>query len=126
MTTEVLFNICKTIFKYLDKDELKATAKSILKILDISVDFQKKSIEYFIDADESVRIPLSLAEVQFKFNYKTTYYKLSLRDELDIQTILNDNDDIASSFYPLLDCIGYILIRESNEGEWRIKWKIER
>lgn len=126
MNPEVLFNICKTVFKYLDKDELKATAKSILKILDISVDFQKKSIEYFIDADESVKIPLSLAEEQFKFNYKTTYYKLSLRDELDIQTILNDNDDIASSFYPLLDCVGYVLIREPEGREWRINWKIER
>ena len=94
--------------------------------MDISVDFNNNFIEYSIDADDSVKIPLSLAEEQFTFNYKTTYYRLSYRDEHDVEIILNDNDDIASSFYPLLDCIGYVLIREDENGKWKLRWKIER
>lgn len=125
MKKETLFNICKTVFRYLNKDNLRSTAKSILKIMDISVDFDHEFIEYSVDTENIVKVPLTLAEEQFPFNYNTTYLKLSYRDEHDIEVILNDNDDIASSFYPLLDCIGYVLIRNIS-GNWVLRWKIEK
>ena len=125
MKKEILFNICKTVFRYLNKDNLRSTAKSILKIMDISVDFDHEFIEYSVDTENIVKVPLTLAEEQFPFNYNTTYLKLSYRDEHDIEVILNDNDDIASSFYPLLDCIGYVLIRNIS-GNWVLRWKIEK
>ena len=113
VSKEALYNICIKVFKYQNINE--DLVISILKLMDITIDFNKKSIKYYIDVDDYIEISYKEALSKFPHNWKITPVDLSyIIDEIEYRL----NGDDPDALYPLFSAIGYILI--SDEGRWRI------
>ena len=90
--------------------------KSILKRLDISINFDGQYIEYLEDVDTKTIITYQEACEKFPYKWKTTFVDLSECIQ-EIEDFLNT--DVASGLlYPIFQCIGYVLYLD--EGRWRL------
>lgn len=90
---------------------------SVLKLLNMKVNFEDGYASYSEEVDEEIRInfPSRIG----KYFYKPTHIELSDYDIEYIEDLLNKDDSEASTMYPILYFIGYILVLD--EGRWKIK-----
>lgn len=90
---------------------------SILKLLNMKVNFEEGYASYSEEVDEEIRI--NFPSRVGKYFYKPIHVELPDYDIEWIEDLLNKDDSEASTMYPILYFIGYILVLD--EGRWKIK-----
>ena len=116
---ETLANLANTIFKYTWDKESRSIIKDILKIIDINIDFEEKSLSY-----DDINITKDQAKQLYKWAYKITYLPMTKFDVECIEKILEISDSQKiSNMFPIFSCIGWSLVND--EGRWRIKYNGE-
>lgn len=116
LSKEALYNICSRSMQYKSRPGDYDLIKSILKRLDISINFDGQYIEYLEDVDTKTIITYQEAREKFPYKWKVTSVDLS-ECIPEIEDFLNT--DVASGLlYPIFQCIGYVLYLD--EGRWRL------
>lgn len=116
LSKEALYNICSRSMQYKSRPGDYDLIKSILKRLDISINFDGQYIEYLEDVDTKTIITYQEACEKFPYKWKITFVDLSECLQ-EIEDFLNT--DVASGLlYPIFQCIGYVLYLD--EGRWRL------
>ena len=116
LSKEALYNICSRSMQYKNRPGDYDLIKSILKRLDISINFDNQYIEYLEDVDTKTIITYQEACEKFPYKWKVTFVDLSECLQ-EIEDFLNT--DVASGLlYPIFQGIGYVLYLD--EGRWRL------
>lgn len=116
---EILSNIGLVAFRFFKKEPQQKLLLTILKVMDIEVNFKDNYIEYKEDVDNKIRYKLEdLKKENPQYKYEVTPLYINEYDLETMESILEKHDDCAGSLYPLFYSIGYTLILK--EGVWKI------
>ena len=120
LSREPLEALCDVVFRFYSNssESVKDLVVSVLKYLDIRIDFINESITYEVDADTTTTI------YRKYLNKKGSRYKkynifIPDRELEDLEELLTDNSVLAGKMYPIFSFMGYTI--RLKEERWRIQ-----
>lgn len=127
-SAEILCNLCNSVFLAYEQVRLEPEAKlrwcaelnKLLGVIDFKVDFEKRTLSYAVNIEDIVFTTAEFAREYYKHFFTKTPFKCSDFDVQCMEEILNRNFNIAGSLGAVLDCIGYIAVKENER--WRLRW----